>query len=150
MTGVDYVAMVNAFMPEAVPSVATLGITCVELEEGRAVNRLPFAGNGNHFGAMYAGSMFVAGEALAGSIMVPSFDFTQAYPLIKNLTINYLRPAKSDVLATATIEIPVIRQMQADVVEHGKASWEHLVELTDADGAVVATMRGEGQVRSWA
>lgn len=145
---IDYVALVNGLISETVPAVAGLGIECVELEEGRAVARLPLEGNANHFNVIYAGSLFCVGESLAGMIMAPTFDFSKAYPLIKNLTINYLRPATTDVTASAAIPIEQIRQLQAAVAATGKATWRHEVEITDTSGVVVATMSGEGQVRA--
>lgn len=144
----DDLAEVNAFLGTSIPALASLGIEVVELEEGRAVSRLPFGLNANHFGAVYAGSLFCVGEMLAGAIMIPSFDFGTAYPLVKNMTINFLRPATSDVLATATLSIDTIRRLQTDVATTGKAVWQHEVELRDVDGVLVATMAGEGQIRA--
>lgn len=143
----DLVATVNAMIGEIVPALAKLGIELVELEEGRAVCRLPLEGNSNHFGAMYAGSLFCAGESLAGAIMFPMFDFTKVYPLVKNLTIDFLAPATTDVTAVAEVEVDYLRQMQAEVEATGKATWRHEVTLADANRTVVATMTGEGQVR---
>ncbi|WP_187774378.1 PaaI family thioesterase [Lolliginicoccus suaedae] len=142
-------SIINAFIQQSIPAVPRLGIEVVELREGRAVSALPLEGNANHFGAMYAGSLFCAGELLAGVLVAPSFDFAAYYPTVKHLAIDYLRPARTDVLATAELDTTTLERMRADVTAQGRASWQLDVEITDTSGEIVATMSGECQVRSW-
>lgn len=145
---VDAAAAFNAALEHTVPVLPHIGVHLVEVREGRAVSRIPFAGNGNHFGTMYAGSMFCVGEVLAGALAMASFDPAESYPLVKTMTIDYRKPAQTDVTASATLDAQTLERMRTDLAETGRAKWRHDVELHDADGELVATMSGDCQIRA--
>ncbi len=57
-----------------IPILAAMGTRVVEAGDGRGVVELPAGPNVNHFGALYAGSLFTAAEVLGGLIPGTTFD----------------------------------------------------------------------------
>jgi acyl-coenzyme A thioesterase PaaI-like protein len=55
------------------------------------------AGNENHVGSMYAGALFTLAELPGGVLALTSFDSQRFYPIVKEASLRFLRPAGSDV-----------------------------------------------------
>lgn len=144
----DVAELINAGMEYAVPAMHQLGIRVAEVGPGYAVATVPLEGNSNHFGSMYAGALFGAAEMLGGAMFFPSFDAARFYPTVKNLQINYRRPAKSDVRAKAELDAATLARMRHEVETAGKAEYVLDAVLTDASGEVVATTHGTYQIRT--
>ncbi|MDR3658511.1 MAG: YiiD C-terminal domain-containing protein [Mycobacterium sp.] len=138
---------VNSAIAATVPAAHAMGVRAVEVRRGFAATTAPISGNGNHFGVMYAGVLFTVAEVLGGLLAVGAFDASQFYPLVKDMSIQYKAPAKSDVRAEAALSDDDIARVTAEAAERGKS--EYLVEavVTDADGTVVATTRATCQLR---
>ena len=84
----------NAGLEQMIPRAHQMGVRMTELARGSVAAEVPFEGNGNHIGTMYAGVMFTVGEILGGAIVVTSFDVAKFYPVVKDLKINFRRPAR--------------------------------------------------------
>ena len=70
-----------------------------ELREGYVKIKMPFRGNENHAGFMYAGSLFTLGESSILPLIMASFGIESMdwqIPVVGTYTINYLKPATSD------------------------------------------------------
>ena len=143
-----YADLVNDTIQAAIPSAHRMGVRTLEVRPGFAAAHVPLAGNGNHFGAMYAGALFTVGEILGGAIGVATFDATAFYPLAKDVQITFLKPARTDVRAEAALAEEDIARIGAEAAAHGKADFVLEAELTDADGIVVARLRGHYQLRA--
>lgn len=138
----------NALLSGTIPMLAKIGIKLTVVERERASSWIPLEGNGNHFGVMYAGSLYCAAECLAGSIGFANFDGAKYYPLVKTSTIRFKRPATTDISGTTSLDAATLERMSADLEAQGKADFVLDVELTDTNGQVVATMSSECQVRA--
>lgn len=139
---------VNAYTAAGVPRMHSLGIRVLELEEGRVVGFVPLEGNGNHLGSMYAGTLFGLAEMLGGAIARPTFDFAEYYPVVKDVAIKFLRPARTDIRGYASITPETIARISAEAAESGRAEFVVDAELVDTSGTVVAVSHGTYQVRS--
>lgn len=137
----------NAVLEHLVPQAHRMGVRAVDLEPGRIVCWVPLAGNGNHLGTMYAGVLFTVAEVLGGGICLPSFDLTRYYPVVKSVRIDFRKPARTDVLAEATLSPERVAAIKAAADEHGKAEFQLTATLADNDGTVVATTEGTYQLR---
>lgn len=60
-----------------IPIAVAMGVRVTQLDEGTASIELPPEPNGNHFGALSAGSLFTVAELLGGVIPQASFDFAE-------------------------------------------------------------------------
>ncbi|MBM9461477.1 YiiD C-terminal domain-containing protein [Nocardioides sp. zg-536] len=130
-----------------IPLMGSMGIEIVEADGGTAAARIPAAPNVNHFGSMYAGSLFTVAEVLGGVLSYAGLAAEGAVPLVKSVTIDFLRPATTSVLARASLDDDELKDTLARYAEHGKADFELVAEVTDEAGTVVARTRGLYQLR---
>jgi acyl-coenzyme A thioesterase PaaI-like protein len=138
----------NAAIESTIPIAHTMGVKVVEARPGFAATTVPAEGNGNHFGVIYAGVLFTVAEVLGGIIPLITFDRSKYFPLVKNLDIQFVAMAKSEVRAEATLDDETIARVEAEAAERGKADFALEAVVTDTDGQTVATTRGLYQLRA--
>lgn len=139
---------VTRLVHSLVPILGQMGIEVVEADHGRATASLPAAPNANHFGAVYAGSLFSVAEMLGGVLAMSTFGHLEgAVPLVTKLDIEFLRPALTAVRASTTLSADEIERVGAEFAESGRARFELSTDVADAEGTVVATTRGVYQLR---
>ncbi|HLR99067.1 MAG TPA: YiiD C-terminal domain-containing protein [Mycolicibacillus parakoreensis] len=148
MTETPLVDMMNVGMEQTIPIAHTMGVKVVAARPGFAAATVPAAGNGNHFGVVYAGVEFTVAEILGGILALASFDSVKYFPLVKNIDIAFVGMAKSDLRAEARLDEDTIARVAAEAAEHGKADFAVDAVVTDADGQTVATTRGLYQLRA--
>ena len=95
----DYASMLEGI----IRIVDAMGIRIVEMRDRHVKVLLPLEPNINHIGTMYAGSLFTAGEFIGGPLFLASFDYTRFYPIVKSISIQFLRPAATDMTVEATL-----------------------------------------------
>jgi thioesterase domain-containing protein len=136
----------NAFIENQIPVMHRLGIRILDLREGSVVGAAPLAGNVNHLGTMYAGTLFGLAEALGGGVFFANFDLRRYTATVRDVQIRYRRPAATDVRAEASLDTATIARIKQEADAAGKAEFELETQLTDTAGVVVATTRGTYQV----
>ena len=95
---------------------------------------MPGAGNENHIGSMYAGALFTLAEIPGGALFLTSFDSARFYPIVKEMTLRFRRPAKGDIRVEARLDAERIRQLETEAGERGKAEYSLELQLTDEQG----------------
>lgn len=135
------------FIAKAIPLVHGMGLRHVLAEPGQVEARMPIEGNSNHLGTMYAGALFTVAEVLGGTIVFTSFE-PGYLPIVKNVRIDYLKPAQSDVTASASLEAAEIERIATTAGETGRCDFDLTTKITTADGTVVATTTGTYQIRA--
>lgn len=134
-----------------IPILAAMDTRVIEAGDGKGVIELPAEPNVNHFGALYAGSLFTAAEVLGGLIPGTTFDFEGELagfvPLVKSVEIKFLRPALGTVRARAELAPEDRERIPKEALENGKSEFVLEAEIVDGDGTVVAATRGVYQVR---
>lgn len=128
--------------------VANCGLKVVELRRGYVKCLVPFAGNGNHIGTMYAGALFTVAEIPGGALFLSSFDMTRYAPIVKEMNLRFIKPAKSDVTIEVALSDERIAEISAAADAQGKAEFTLDGEIKTADGTVVAISHGIYQIRS--
>ncbi len=123
-------------------------LKALELRPGYVKLLAPLAGNENHIGGVYAGAMFTLAEIPGGALFYTSFDETRFYPLIKEMAIQFLKPATTDVLVEASLSKEEIRRVRSEMDEKGKSEFILSGEVKDMSGQVVARSTGVYQIRS--
>lgn len=131
----------------SIEGIKRTGIRVLEVRERYAKMLMPLAGNVNHIGMMYAGSMFTIGEIPGGILYITSFDYKKFYPIVKEVTIRFVRPALTDVTLEVEISKERVDRIQSDAEENGKADFVLEMEIKDARGEVVAIVNGIWQIR---
>jgi acyl-coenzyme A thioesterase PaaI-like protein len=137
----------NAFLKRSAPRVHETGLRFTKLQPGDVEARIPFEGNGNHFGVVYAGFIFMVAEILGGAIHAATFDARTHYPLVKSLTIDFVSPARGALISHAELSPEEVSRIRAGL-DGGKVEFELSTTVTAEEGrALVATSRGTYQLR---
>lgn len=129
-------ATLRDLFPKTVPMVGTLDLEFEDMAADRMVMRLPDqAPYHNHIAGPHAGAMFTLGESASGAIVMANFGdrLGEVTPLAVEARIRYLRVAKGDVTATATLDRPaseIIDQLDAGERPEFAVS----IAIADADG----------------
>jgi acyl-coenzyme A thioesterase PaaI-like protein len=145
----DVVAQMNAGLEVLIPVAHKMGVRFTDLRPGFAQTTVPFEGNGNHFGVIYAGVIFTVAEVLGGGLHFATFDVSTHYPLVKSVTIDFLLPGKTALTARASISTAEIVRLTEESAGGRKANFELVAEVLGADGEVVARTRGDYQLRPY-
>ncbi len=114
------------------------GLRFDQVDRNQIVATMPLAGNSNHNGIMYAGSLFSLAECAAGVLFMNRFDATVLAPICANVNIRFRRPASSDVSLTLGISDDQFEKLEKDVLENGKASISFEEDLLDDQGEIVS------------
>ncbi len=139
----------KAFVEKKIPFVERMGLRALSLRRGYVKLTAPFEGNENHIGTMYAGALFTMAEIPGGALFLTSFDTDRFYPVVKEMTLRFLKPAITDVTVELSLSDDDIDRIQAEAGQAGKAEFLLEGEVRDANEDVVATSRGIYQIRAF-
>jgi acyl-coenzyme A thioesterase PaaI-like protein len=148
MSAVDYTA-VAAGLSQAIPFNVHLGLETTSVAEDGGAVRLPDEEKlRNHVGSQHAGGLFSAGEAASGAAFVGAFldIMGEITPLAESAEIAYRKLAKGEIVATARFGEDA-EALKAKLNEDGRVRFPIEVEMTSADGTVVAEMTVNWYVR---
>ncbi len=136
---------------EAVPFNRVLGVIVVAVEPESAVVELPAAAALlNHVGTVHAAAQFGLAESASGAMTVAAFSdllAEGAVPLLAAAQITYHRPASGTLQGRATLALDEQQRIRADFAASGRARYTITVDLTDAGGAVITSLRAEWALR---
>jgi len=135
---------------EGVKFIANTGLRVVEMRGGYVKCVMPFDGNKNHIGTMYAGALFTLADVGAGTLFLASFDATRFFAIVKQLDLRFLKPAKGDIAVACALSDAEMSALSTEVTLRGKADFVLESKLTGHDGTVVAESRGVFQMRKLA
>ncbi|UUZ60062.1 DUF4442 domain-containing protein [Nocardioides sp. B-3] len=107
-------AALTSGIRELVPIPGAMEISVLDARRGHAAAEIPAAPNVNHFGAMYAGSLFSVAEMLGGVLGFTTFDLEGFVPIVKSPEIRFLKPATGSVRAAAAISEEEIARIEAE------------------------------------
>ena len=130
-----------------IPFVERTGLEILELEKGYVKMKMPFEPNVNHVQMMYAGALYTLAELPGGAIFATSFDAKRFYPIVKDMSIRFRRPAKTDITVEVRLSEEEIARIEAETEANGKCDFAWDVELKDASGEVVALTHNVYQLR---
>lgn len=128
----------------AVPFVRHAGITLQEVGCGVATAVLADTKElRNHVGTLHAGALFTLGETASGAAIAGAIApiLEEVRPLATAARIEYLKPARGEIIATATI--PEAEMLQAQVVSKGRVAVLAKVNLRDSKDAEVGRLEVE-------
>ncbi len=132
---------------DLVEGIKRTGMSVISLKDRYGKLLMPLAGNGNHVGIMYAGSLFTLGEVTGGIIPAVAFDIKRFYPIVKEVTIKFVAPAMTDVTIECSITEDEAESVQAAAEENGKADFVMDLEIKDVNEKVVSIVKGTWQIR---
>ena len=130
-----------------IKSVEQSGLKIVALRDGYAKIVMPIEGNTNHVDIMYAGSLCMLGEIIGGVKWAVMFDVEKYYPIIKEFSIKYKRPATTDISIEQVFSKEEADHIQDEAEKTGKCDYPITLELKDAGDETVAIVTGIWQIR---
>jgi uncharacterized protein (TIGR00369 family) len=136
-------------MSQAVPFVGYLGLEITEIGEGEATVVMPERPELlNHVGSQHAGALFTVAETASGAAFVGAFAerMGELTPLARSAEISYDKVAKGRITAKARLGIAAAKAHES-LDADGKVEFPCEVELTDAEGNVVAAANVRWHVR---
>lgn len=145
----DPFELIRAQMGQALPFIRHLGIEIVEVGAGRGITRITERDElRNHVGTHHAGVIFTLAEAASGAAMSGAFaNYLLAIrPLASEATVRYLKLARGQLTATATVGEPVdeiMARYQADA----RVAFAINTEVSDEQGRSIAEMSVAWDVR---
>ncbi|GIH73290.1 YiiD C-terminal domain-containing protein [Sphaerimonospora thailandensis] len=131
---------IAAFLLDSVPFARLLDISFDSVGSGTAVAHMPDRGDlHNHVGGPHAGAMFTLAETASGAAMLSAFadQLSRAVPLAKAARIDYRKPARGDVTASATLQADPA-EVVAQLDEGKRPEFDVAVDILDAAGVTVA------------
>jgi len=135
------------YIEKGIGIISCTGIRVAECRDRYVKLMMPIEKNKNHIGIMYAGSLFIIGEVSGGAIFGTSFDYTRYYPVAKEVSIRFRRPALSDVSLEVEMSEERVTEIQGRVEEEGKADFRLDLEINDISGETVSLIQGTWQLR---
>lgn len=117
------------------------GMRRLQERRGFAKLLMPLRGNENHVAVMYLGAYTVLAEAVAAVPGISVLDTARFFPIIKDIHVDFHRPAASDVTAEYGLTEEQIADLLADLERKGSAGYTAEFPMHDADGGHVATGR---------
>jgi acyl-coenzyme A thioesterase PaaI-like protein len=136
------------FSGRRVAFIENMGLETIEARPGYVKLKAPLKGNENHIGIMYAGALFTLAEVPGGTLFSTSFDVTKYYPIVKEMSIRFRRPAATDITLEMTMSEDEVDRIQTEAETNGKADYVLEGELKDESGEVVALSKGVYQIRA--
>ena len=125
----------------AVPFVRHAGIKLTDVGCGVATAVLADTAElRNHVGALHAGVLYTLGETASGAAIAGALApiLEEVRPLATAARIEYLKAARGEIIATATLA--EAQTLQARVVSEGRVSVQVQVSLRDAKDVEVARL----------
>lgn len=136
-------------MALAVPYIGHMGIEVTAMSEGEATALLPDRPElHNHVGSQHAGALFGVAETASGAAFVGAFAarMGDVTPLARSAQITYSKVARGPIEAKAKLGVPAAEAL-ATLDADGRVDFSVEVEMTDAEGLVVATATVDWNVR---
>ncbi len=132
------ITKINELMKNTIPFVGRTGVKIIEMTPLRVKARMPLKGNENHFSIMYLGALCTLAEVPGGVLAGICFDLNKYVPIVKEISLRFFHPAKSDVTLEAALSDDEKKRIQAILTEKGKADYTLEGELKDESGDMVA------------
>ncbi|MEN6319955.1 MAG: YiiD C-terminal domain-containing protein [Syntrophaceae bacterium] len=142
----EYKDLVN-YLEKAINIIEKMGMRIVDFQKQSVKIVLPKEPNVNHLGTVYAGSLFSLADYAGGVLFYATFDIKKYYPLLKEVTIAFKKPATTDI--TVEVSMPSVQAEQIKKItdETGKADWDLDLELKDEKGDICCVAHGIFQMR---
>lgn len=138
--------LLTAYVGKAIPFSTRNHFRVLACAPGYVKAEIALKPNINHFNAMYAGALFTVAELPGGILTLVNMD-DRLFPILTDFTMQFKKPAKSDVTVEFRLSAAELKRIEKEAFETGKSEFSLTGELKDKEGNIVATSRGDYQVR---
>jgi thioesterase domain-containing protein len=134
-------------LENAIKIIDKMGMRILDFEKQSVKVMLPKEPNVNHIGTVYAGSLFSLADFAGGVLFFSAFDIRKYFPLLKEVTITFKRPATTDITVEASMTPEQAEGIKNITDETGKADWPLDLELKDEQGNICCIVHCTFQMR---
>ncbi|MDX5299011.1 MAG: DUF4442 domain-containing protein [Gammaproteobacteria bacterium] len=138
--------VLNGLLGRVIPFTARNGLRITALRPGFIEAQLALRGNHNHFGSMYAGALFMLAEIPGGAITLLDLG-ERTYPILREMQMTYLQPARSDVHIRFTLSDAERQRLVDALRKQDRVEFSLNGELYDAEDRLVARSHAVYQLR---
>ena len=142
----EHKELVN-YLEKAIKIIEKMGMRILDFRKNAVKIILPKEPNVNHIGTVYAGSLFSLADYAGGVLFFATFDGKKYYPLLKEVTIAFKKPATTDITVEASMPPAQAEQIKNITDDTGKADWVLDLELKDEKGDICCIVHGIFQMR---
>ena len=142
----EYKDLVSYF-EKAIKIIEKMGMRILDFQKQSVKIMLPKEPNVNHIGTVYAGSLFSLADFAGGVLFYSAFDLRKYYPLLKEVTITFKRPATTDITVETSMTPEHAEGIKKIADETGKADWALDLELKDEQGNICCIVHCTFQMR---
>ncbi|MEP0201572.1 MAG: PaaI family thioesterase [Halioglobus sp.] len=104
----------------------------------------------NHVGMIHAGVLFAAGEILGGMVVSQHLaDPVRFQPVVRDLKIEFLKPALTEITASAHFDSEMAKAMNQELAESGRFDFVLEAQLKDTNNQVVAKTTANYALRNF-
>ena len=135
------------YLEKAIKIIDKMGMRILDFRKQSVRIMLPKEPNVNHVGTVYAGSLFSLADFAGGVLFFSAFDLRKYYPLLKEVTITFKRPATTDITVETSMTPEQAEGIKKMTDETGKADWALDLELKDEQGNVCCIAHANFQMR---
>lgn len=102
----------------------------------------------NHFNSVHAALQWAGAELLGGVIWLDCQPSSEYLFLMKEMTIRFLKPAMTDVIAEAQFSQAQKETLMSTLKKEGKVNFSLSTQLKNTQGDVVAETEGQYAIRA--
>jgi len=128
-------------MLQGVDTLKNMGIRILEQSPNILKVELPLEGNRNHLGGIYAGAIFSLAEFPFGMMCVLKFGMQNLVPVVGEVTIRYLAPARENLIVELKVSDQEWEEMERETSTHGKFKIAREIEVRDVSGRAIAIVK---------
>ncbi|MGA3207902.1 MAG: YiiD C-terminal domain-containing protein [Syntrophales bacterium] len=136
-----------SYLEKAIKIIEKMGVRILDFKKQSIKVMLPKEPNVNHVGTVYAGSLFSLADFAGGVLFYSAFDLRKYYPLLKEVTITFKRPATTDITVVTSMTSEYVEGIKKIADETGKADWALDLELKDEQGNICCIVHCTFQMR---
>ena len=136
-----------SYLEKAIKIIEKMGMRILDFQKQSVKIMLPKEPNVNHIGTVYAGSLFSLADFAGGVLFYSAFDLRKYYPLLKEVTITFKRPATTDITVETSMTPEQAEGIKKIADETGKADWALDLELKDEQGNICCIAHANFQMR---
>ena len=134
---------------ENLPIYEFMDLKVLSVSEGLYKCFVPLSCNtGNHIKTVHAAFQWAAAEILGGLAVLSTRKDDKYVPVVKNLSIEFKRPALTDITSEALFSSKQVEVMNRSLESTGRYDFELASTIRDSEGEVIAEALGQYAVRT--
>jgi uncharacterized protein (TIGR00369 family) len=141
-------ASIQAYLWKVLPIYEHVGLTVESARDEVYRCRVPLnEQNRNHINTVHAAIQWAAAEVLGGLVIVGNFDLGELFAVVRSVSIEFLRPARSAIVAEACFTEAQAEELRRELADRDEAEFALDAVIRDESGTEVARSNARYLIR---